>query len=191
MAVTFLLGLIVAAYRSADSALTSLTTSFCVDFLNIDNKPKPVQKRMRKRIHILMSMILIVVIIIFRLILNKNVIDSLSTVASYTYGPLLDLFTFGIFKNLKIKDKYVRIVALTSVIIVVLITEIPSEIIRGYVIGYELLPVNGLLTFIGLWLISKKPKITSWLTILKYKQHQQLYFHFVISHKIQGFLYRG
>lgn len=160
LAVTFLLGLIVAAYRSADSALTSLTTSFCVDFLNIDNKSKPVQKRMRKRIHILMSMILIVVIIIFRLILNKNVIDSLSTVASYTYGPLLDLFTFGIFKNLKIKDKYVRIVALTSVIIVVLITQIPSEIIRGYVIGYELLPENGLLTFIGIWLISKKPKIT-------------------------------
>ena len=102
LAVTFMLGLIAAAYSSADSALTALTTSFCVDFLDIENKPKERQKAIRKRIHIVMSIVLVIVIIIFKYVLSRNVIDSLLTVAGYTYGPLLGLFAFGIFTKWKI-----------------------------------------------------------------------------------------
>jgi len=156
LAITFMLGLIAAAYSSADSALTSLTTSFCVDFLNIDKKPKDQQKKIRKRTHIGMSILLVFVIIIFKYVLNSNVIDSLLTVAGYTYGPLLGLFAFGIFTNYKVKDKYVWIVALSSVILITLIANIPPENIGGYVVGYELLPINGLLTFLGLILIRSK-----------------------------------
>tara|TARA_B100000929_G_scaffold285932_1_gene270277 strand:- start:121 stop:1578 length:1458 start_codon:yes stop_codon:yes gene_type:complete len=154
--VTFLLGLIAAAYSSADSALTSLTTSFCIDFLDLENKPKNVQKKIRKQTHVLMSIILVIVIIIFKNYLNTNVIDGLLTVAGYTYGPLLGLFAFGIFTNYQVKDKYVWIVALCSVIIVLFIGNIPSSSLANYKIGYELLPLNGLITFLGLILIRRK-----------------------------------
>ena len=156
VAITFMLGLIAAAYSSADSALTSLTTSFCVDFLDIEKKPQGQQKSIRKKTHIAMSVMLVVVIIIFKYVLNSNVIDSLLTVAGYTYGPLLGLFAFGIFTNYKIKDKYVWIVALCSATISYVLGTIPAENLGGYVIGYELLPINGLLTFIGLILIRRK-----------------------------------
>jgi Na+/proline symporter len=156
VAVTFILGLIAAAYSSADSALTSLTTSFCIDFLSIEQKPQQVQKRLRKKTHVLMSILLVIVIIIFKHVLDRNVIDGLLTVAGYTYGPLLGLFAFGIFTNYKIKDKYVWIVAIISVLVVYLIAQIPPEIIGGYVVGYELLPLNGLITFTGLVLIRRK-----------------------------------
>ena len=154
--ITFLLGLIAAAYSSADSALTSLTTSFCVDFLNLENKNKKIQKSIRKKTHIIMSFVLIIVVIIFKNVLNTNVIDGLLTVAGYTYGPLLGLFTFGIFTNYKVKDQYVWIVALFSVLIVLGIGNIDSSYLGGYKIGYELLPINGLITFFGLILIRKK-----------------------------------
>ncbi len=154
--VTFLLGLIAAAYSSADSALTSLTTSFCIDFLDLKNKPNNVQKKIRKQTHVLMSIILVIVIIIFKNYLNTNVIDGLLTVAGYTYGPLLGLFAFGIFTNYQINDKYVWIVAICSVIIVLFIGNIPSSSLGNYKIGYELLPLNGLITFLGLILIRRK-----------------------------------
>ncbi len=156
LAITFMLGLIAAAYSSADSALTSLTTSFCVDFLNIEKRTETEQKKIRKQTHIAMSVLLVLVIIAFKYILSSNVIDSLLTVAGYTYGPLLGLFAFGIFTRHKIKDVYVWIVALVAVTIIVLIANIPTEYLGGYVLGYELLPLNGLLTFIGLWLIKEK-----------------------------------
>ncbi len=154
--ITFLLGLIAAAYSSADSALTSLTTSFCVDFLKLDNKTQEKQKKIRKKVHVLMSCILIFVILIFKKFLNTNVIDGLLTVAGYTYGPLLGLFAFGIFTNYQIKDKYVWIVCLLSVLIVILIGNIPPSSLGNYKIGYELLPINGLITFVGLILIRRK-----------------------------------
>lgn len=156
LSITFMLGLIAAAYSSADSALTSLTTSYCVDFLNIENKPETQQKSIRKRVHIAMSVVLVIVIIIFKHVLNRNVIDSLLTVAGYTYGPLLGLFAFGIFTKFKIKDKLVWIVCLASVILTAIIGNIPAESLGGYVVGYELLPINGLITFIGLMLIRKQ-----------------------------------
>ena len=154
--ITFLLGLIAAAYSSADSALTSLTTSFCIDFLKLENKIENEQKKLRQKVHILMSFTLIIVILIFNKFLNTNVIDGLLTVAGYTYGPLLGLFAFGIFTNYKIKDKFVWIVCLFSVLIVIFIGNIPYSSIGNYKIGYELLPINGLITFIGLILIRRK-----------------------------------
>ncbi|MEB8330480.1 sodium:solute symporter [Flavobacteriaceae bacterium KMM 6897] len=156
VAITFMLGLIAAAYSSADSALTALTTSFCVDFLNIEKRPEAVQKSIRKKTHIGMSILLIIVIIIFKYVLDKNVIDGLLTVATYTYGPLLGLFAFGIFTKYKIMDQYVWMVAVASVLIIVAIANIPMEYLGGYAVGYELLPINGLLTFFGLWLIRIK-----------------------------------
>ncbi len=156
LGITFILGLIAAAYSSADSALTSLTTSFCVDFLNIEKKPKNLQNKIRKRTHVGMSLLLVVVIIIFKYVLTSNVIDSLLVVAGYTYGPLLGLFAFGIFTKYSIRDKYVWIVALASVVITAIIGSIEPEQLGGYVVGYELLPINGLITFLGLILISRK-----------------------------------
>ena len=156
VAITFMLGLIAAAYSSADSALTSLTTSFCVDFLGIEKKPEASRKKIRKITHVGMSLLLIIVVIAFKHILDTNVIDGLLKVAGYTYGPLLGLFAFGIFTKYKVKDRFVGIVALASVSLCYVFGKIPPENLGGYVLGYELLPLNGLLTFLGLWLIRKK-----------------------------------
>ncbi|WP_343488429.1 sodium:solute symporter [Allomuricauda sp. d1] len=153
LAITFMLGLIAAAYSSADSALTSLTTSFCIDFMDLEKRPGADQKKLRKRTHVAMSVLLVVVIIIFKYVLSRNVIDGLLTVAGYTYGPLLGLFAFGIFTKHKIMDTYVWLVALLSVGITAALANIPTPYLGGYVLGYELLPLNGLLTFLGLWLI--------------------------------------
>ncbi|MCY4162505.1 MAG: sodium:solute symporter [Flavobacteriaceae bacterium] len=159
VAITFILGLIAAAYSSADSALTSLTTSFCVDFLHFNQKPKAKQKQIRKRVHILMSFLIILVVIIFRYVLDRNVIDGLLTVAGYTYGPLLGLFAFGIFTKYKIHNKLVLVVVFVSVIVTIILGQIPSTALGGYVIGYELLPLNGLITFIGLWFIKQPQRL--------------------------------
>lgn len=156
LSITFMLGLIAAAYSSADSALTSLTTSFCIDFLNMEEKDEVDKKRIRKRTHIWMSFALVIVIIAFKYILSSNIIDSLLTVAGYTYGPLLGLFAFGIFTKHGIKDKYVWLVALLSVVIISILGSLEPAYLGGYQLGYELLPLNGLLTFTGLWCIRKK-----------------------------------
>ena len=156
VAVTFILGLIAAAYSSADSALTSLTTSFCIDFLEIEQRAEPVQKKIRKKTHIGMSILLILVVITFKYVLDRNVIDGLLTVAGYTYGPLLGLFAFGIFTPFGIKDQYVWIVVLSALGLVSILGSTDSQILGGYELGYELLPLNGLITFLGLVLIRRK-----------------------------------
>ena len=156
LGIVFLLGLIAAAYSSADSALTALTTSFCIDFLELKKQPETQQKTTRKKVHVGMSLLLIVVIIAYKYILSSNVIDSLLTVAGYTYGPLLGLFAFGIFTNYRIKDRYVFWVSLGSVAVITALGQIDPVLLGGYQLGYELLPLNGLLTFIGLWFIRDK-----------------------------------
>ncbi len=156
VAIPFMLGLIAAAYSSADSALTSLTTSFCVDFLGIDKKPESRRKPIRKRTHVGMSLLLIAVVILFKYVLDRNVIDGLLTVATYTYGPLLGLFSFGILTRYQLKDRLVWVVALAVILLVIGIANTPAEWLGGYQIGYELLPLNGLLTFLGLWLIRER-----------------------------------
>ncbi|MBL4724827.1 MAG: sodium:solute symporter [Lutibacter sp.] len=156
--IVFILGLIAAAYSSADSALTSLTTSYCIDFLDIENREKSKQKSIRIKTHIVISVLLVLVIIVFKYVLQDNIISSLLQVASYTYGPLLGLFTFGIFTKHTIKDNYVWIIAILSVAISYFLNAYSIQIFNGYVFGYELLIVNGLLTFFGLHLIRKPNK---------------------------------
>ena len=156
VAIFFILGLIAAAYSSADSALTALTTSFCIDFLNIEKRELSTKKGTRKKVHVGMSVLMILVIICFYYILNQSVISGILTVAGYTYGPLLGLFAFGILTKFKINDTLVPYVALTSVGLCYLIANIPSQYLGGYKFGYELLVLNGLLTFLGLILIRRK-----------------------------------
>lgn len=155
LAITFLIGLIAAAYSSADSALTSLTTSFSVDFLNIENKPKEAQKPLRKKVHIFVSITLVLVVLLFNM-LDGSVVSNLFKFATFTYGPLLGLFAFGILTKYKIKDQFVWIVALLSITLTFVISSLPESIIGSYVFHWEILPLNGLITFLGLLLISKK-----------------------------------
>ena len=154
--IIFILGLIAAAYSSADSALTSLTTSFCIDFLKLDEFSEDQQKKIRKQTHLGMSLVLVVVVILFKYVLDRNVIDGLLTAASYTYGPLLGLFAFGIFTPFQIQDRRVWIIVILSILLIVLVGNLSPESLGGYEIGYELLPLNGLLTFLGLMLIRQK-----------------------------------
>ena len=145
--VFFILGLIAAAYSSADSALTSLTTSFCVDFLDIENKSNGLKTR--KMVHVGFSVVLVLAILIFKAINDDSVISALFKVAGYTYGPLLGLFTFGIFTKWNIRDKFVPVIAVLSPVI--------AYILQLYIpFGFELLMVNGGITFLGLCLLIKK-----------------------------------
>lgn len=172
MAIIFLLGLIAAAYSSADSALTSLTTSFCVDFLDIAQKEQHKQKGIRQRVHVGISVLLIMVIMAFYYLLDSNVIDLLLTAASYTYGPLLGLFAFGIFTKKQIKDRYVWIVAVASVAITFILGNLPSSYLGGYEFSYELLLVNGGITYFGLWLLRTNEPSPALQTIPSQKQHR-------------------
>ena len=153
----FLLGLIAAAYSSADSALTSLTTSFCIDIIELDKKPKEQQKKVRKKVHVFISMVLILVIILFNsLFKDVSVIWELFKAAGYTYGPLLGLFAFGILTKSQIKDKYVWIIAVIAPIVSFIINQYSVVLLNGYQIGFEILIINGLITFLGLVLIRRQ-----------------------------------
>jgi len=150
--IIFLLGITAAAYSSADSALTALTTSFCVDILN-DEK---VEKKKRNLIHLGFSFVIFIVIIIFEAINDNSVIDAIFNVAGYTYGPLLGLYSFGLFTKKQVKDRFVPIVAIASPFLSYLINLYSKELLFGYVFGFEILILNGLLTFLGLWIICRK-----------------------------------
>jgi Na+/proline symporter len=156
VSVSFFLGLIAAAYSSADSALTSLTTSICFDFLDLkdDNSRTTINKR--KWIHLGVAILLIVVIIIFSYWVDQNVIDSLLTVAGYTYGPLLGLFAFGLFTTYQIKGSNVFPITIASVILIALTASFSSEFLGNYKLGYELLPLNGFITFSLLYLFRSR-----------------------------------
>ena len=153
----FLLGLIAAAYSSADSALTSLTTSFSIDILDIEKKYNPEkQVRIRKRIHVLISLVLILVIIAFKYIVkDASVIAKLFVFAGYTYGPLLGLYAFGLFTKWQVKDKLVPVIAILSPILSYIIS-VNSLKWFGFEFGFFILILNGILTFLGLLLIKKK-----------------------------------
>jgi len=150
----FILGLIAAAYSSADSALTSLTTSVCVDFLDIQKKENG--KKIRKQVHVLVSIVLFGVILIFNALNDESVISSLFKAAGYTYGPLLGLYSFGLLLKYKVKDYLVPFVCILAPIVSFLINLNSETLFNGYKFGFEILIVNGLLTFLGLLMISKK-----------------------------------
>ncbi|CAH8295620.1 SSS family transporter [Mariniflexile fucanivorans] len=153
----FLIGLIAAAYSSADSALTALTTSFSIDILDIEKKyDKPKQIRIRKRIHIVISLLLILVIVAFKYIIkDESVIAKLFVFAGYTYGPLLGLYSFGLFTKWQVRDKLVPIIAIVSPILSYIIS-VNSAKWFGFEFGFFILILNGLLTFLGLILIRRK-----------------------------------
>ena len=151
--IIFILGIIAAAYSSADSALTSLTTSFCIDFLDIQKRNN--KRKTRLLVHIGFSILLFIVILIFNEINDESVINSIFKAAGYTYGPLLGLFSFGIFTKYKIKDKFVFFVCLISPLISYLINIYSEELLFGYRFGFEILLLNGLLTFLGLYFIKR------------------------------------
>ncbi len=155
--VSFLLGIIAAAYSSADSALTSLTTSFCVDYLDFDRKDdEHYKKKTRIKVHIGFSIIIFLVIVVFNAINNESVINSLFIAAGYTYGPLLGLFTFGLFTKRPVRDRWVPFIAVASPMLSYIINIHSEEWLWGYKFGFEILLLNGLLTYVGLWLISKR-----------------------------------
>lgn len=151
----FLLGLIAAAYSSADSALTSLTTSFSVDFLDIEKMDADRQPRLRKMVHIGFSAVLVIVILIFKQINDQSVIAAVFTAAGYTYGPLLGLYAFGLFTKRKVIDRWVPVVAVASPLSCYVLN---SNVDRwfGFSFGFELLILNGALTFLGLWILSRR-----------------------------------
>jgi SSS family solute:Na+ symporter len=157
LAVFFLLGLIAAAYSSADSALTSLTTSFSIDILNIEKKhTKADQIKIRKKVHIAMSFVLLFVIVFFNYVIgDASVITKLFTFAGYTYGPLLGLYAFGLFSKAKVKDKWVPLVAIAAPLLGFVISYY-SNTLFGFEFKFSILILNGFLTLLGLVLIRAK-----------------------------------
>ena len=155
---TFIIGLIAAAYSSADGSLTAMTTSFSIDFLGIENKPgisENQQIKTRTIVHIGISILVLFVILLFRAINDQAVISKLFTIAGYTYGPLLGLYTFGLFTKFKVKDKWVPLIAILSPVICYILSIFSVDIFNGYKFGFEMLIVNGGLTFLGLIVIRK------------------------------------
>ncbi|MEP0368658.1 MAG: sodium:solute symporter [Cyclobacteriaceae bacterium] len=153
--VVFLLGITAAAYSSADSALTALTTSFCVDFLGFNTENYSQKKRLRMGIHFGFSIVLFFVILIFQAINDQSVITAVFVAAGYTYGPLLGLFSFGIMTKWNLKDQYVPVVCLVAPLISYIINLNSEAWLGGYKFGFEILILNGLLTFLGLVVIRK------------------------------------
>lgn len=153
----FILGLIAAAYSSADSALTSLTTSFSIDILEIEKKYDSLkQVVIRKQIHKMFVLVSVLVILGFKYFVEDvSIIDKVLKFAGFTYGPLLGLYSFGLFTKWNVKDKWVPIVAITAVLSSIILN-LFSEDWFGFAFGFEILIVNGLLTFVGLMIIRKK-----------------------------------
>ncbi|MCF6132866.1 sodium:solute symporter [Flavobacterium wongokense] len=158
-AVVFLLGLTAATFATTDSALTALTTSFCVDFLGMDkteNQNKPNIVRTRHMVHIAFSFLMFLVIVIFNSVNDASVVKMIFKIASYTYGPLLGLYAFGLFmKSKTVHDKLVPFICVVSPAICFFISKYSTELFGDYVFDNELIIVNGLITFIGLLIISK------------------------------------
>lgn len=159
LSIIFIIGLISALFPSADGALTALTSSFCIDILglkrreDLDEKGK---KKIRLTVHFTFAVIFFVMVVLFKLIDNKSIIDVILKIAGFTYGPLLGLFAFGIFSKRKVKDRYSLYVCLAAPILIYLIDYGSQQVFEKFRIGYELLIYNGLLTYLGLLLISKK-----------------------------------
>lgn len=155
----FVLGLVSAAFSSAGSALTALTTSFTVDILRADRKYGEERlKKVRSRVHVAGAVVMGLVIISFRLIGNGSVINAVYTVASYTYGPLLGLFAFGLLVRRKVRDRLVPVICVASPLICLLLSTHSEAWFGGYRIGFELLLINALLTMAGLLAVSGKTR---------------------------------
>ena len=159
-AIVFMLGLTAATFATTDSALTALTTSFCVDFLSFDKKADINSAKsinIRHYVHVGFSLLMFLVVILFNEVNNKAVVSAIFTVASYTYGPLLGLYAFGLFvKKRGVYDKLVPIICILSPAICYFLNQNSTTLLGGYVFDNELILINGLITFVGLLLISNK-----------------------------------
>lgn len=159
-AVVFMLGLTAATFATTDSGLTALTTSFCIDFLNFDKREDKNNKkmvRMRTYVHVAFSIIILLVILLFNAVNDASVVTAIFKVATFTYGPLIGLFAFSLFaKKRKVMDKATPVICILAPITCLFIDTYSKVLLNGYVFAEELIIVNGLLTFIGLWIMSKK-----------------------------------
>jgi Na+/proline symporter len=163
-AIIFILGLTAATFATTDSALTALTTSFCVDFLGMDKKRaasghSKKLERTRKQVHVVFSVIMLLVVIAFKYLVSEAVVKAIFTVASFTYGPLLGIFMFGIVCKRPVRDRWVPLVCLLSPFICWVLNAHSEAWFGGYVFGFELLIVNGLITFAGMTLISMPKRV--------------------------------
>jgi Na+/proline symporter len=153
--IVFLLGIVAAAFSSADSALTSLTTAFCIDFMNLKNKPEKKQKTIRLSVHIAFSIIMYLIIVIFSKFNDRSIISTVFMVAGYTYGPLLGLFSFGLFTKIKVTDNWlIPVAAVIAPLASYLISIYSQELFGGYKFGFEIIILNGALMFLFLYLLS-------------------------------------
>ena len=160
-AIVFIIGLTAATFSSADSVLTTLTTSFCIDILGIDQKAamtEPEKTSLRHKVHLTFALVLLLVILGFKILNTDAVINAIFTLASYTYGPLLGLFAFGLFSRSRVKDRFVPIICLLSPVLCFALNAKSVEWLHGYQFGFELLILNGLLTYSGLCLIRKRQR---------------------------------
>jgi len=151
--VVFILGLVAAAYSSADSALTSLTTSFSVDILGIERYSENKAKRIRLGVHIGFSIVLVFVILLFKALSNESIISTLFTLAGYTYGPLLGLYAFGLFSKRTVTDKWIPLIAVLSPAVTGIL-DFNSEQWFGFSLGFEKLIINGGITILALIILS-------------------------------------
>ena len=151
----FTLGIVAASFSSADSALTSLTTSYCVDIRKKDH-----DEQLRKQSHLVICLLFATMIILFHLLNNKSLIDAIYTIVSYTYGPLLGLFVFGLFTKRLVNDKWTPVVCVLSPCVCYAVDSV-AQMLWGYRFGYELLMLNGLLSFLGLVLLSRSAECQS------------------------------
>jgi Na+/proline symporter len=169
--VLFLLGVIAAAYSSADSALTSLTTSFSVDFLNVEKKQEQVSERIRKNVHIVMSGVIVLVVLLLKYVTDESAIGLLMKLAGFTYGPLIGLFFFGIITKRKLEDKLVPVVSLIATLLMFFFwyysTGAPGVekgslgMFGAYRFGFEIIIYNAIFSYVLLLFISKKnPRLT-------------------------------
>lgn len=156
--ILFIIGLVAAAYNAAGSALTALTTSFTLDILHAKNKTEEALKKVRKNVHIILTVVMGIVIVAFDMLNNTSVIDAVYRLASYTYGPILGLFVFGIFTKIQVRDKFLPLVAILAPILCFILDKNSEAWFGGYKFSYELLILNAAFTFIGMLIISKGKK---------------------------------
>ncbi|HQM69350.1 MAG TPA: sodium:solute symporter [Bacteroidales bacterium] len=157
--IVFMIGLISAAFPSADGALTSLTTSVSIDFLGIDKRKDLTEKQATRRryiVHLTIASLFFISVLIFSLVNDEAVIDKIFTIAGYTYGPLLGLYTFGLFTRRKVNDRATPFIAILSPVICLILNGFSEEWFNGYKFGFEMILLNGFLTFMGLLAFSRK-----------------------------------
>ncbi|HLK30552.1 MAG TPA: sodium:solute symporter [Puia sp.] len=160
VSVIFIIGLISALFPSADGALTALTSSFCIDILGLKRRndlDENKKKRTRMTVHLAFAFIFFLLILMFKIINSKSIINNILDLAGYTYGPLLGLFAFGVFSKRKLPETWmITAISLIAPVICYILSKYSASWFGGYQIGIELLLINGTLTYLGLWIISKR-----------------------------------